>query len=57
MRQKELTFPVLYDKKGEVFASYGVRGIPMTFIVDAKGFVVRQLPGAVTSEDLEKYLP
>lgn len=57
MKQKNLSFPVLYDEKGAVFARYGVRAIPMTFLINHRGQVIKKLPGAVTNQDLEKYLP
>ncbi|MGE5379592.1 MAG: peroxiredoxin family protein [Methylocystaceae bacterium] len=54
--QNKLTFPTLFDKNGRVFAQYGVRTIPMTFIINAQGQIIKQLPGPVKSEELLKYI-
>lgn len=33
----ELTFPILLDKKGTSFMSMGIRGLPMSFLLDKNG--------------------
>ena len=32
-----LTFPLVLDPKGEIFASYGVIGLPTTFLIGRDG--------------------
>ena len=40
------TFPILFDPQSEVSASYGVRGLPTSFIVDPEGrFAYRAIGG------------
>ncbi len=41
------TFPILVDPQGKVARSYGVTGIPETFIVDKKGVLRQKYLGAV----------
>lgn len=55
-RDNGYTFPILLDSDGLVAAAYGVRGIPATFIIDAKGKLVRKVEGARewTIESLEQ---
>ena len=45
--QKEfkLSFPVLFDPRGEVSEKYKFRGHPATFLIDRKGFLVGQVLG------------
>ena len=33
------TFPVVHDPQGRVARSYGIRSIPMTFVIDGQGIV------------------
>lgn len=37
--QMELTFPILMDRDGSVFASYQVKALPSTFFVDRAGVI------------------
>ncbi len=37
-----LTFPIAFDRSGEVARAYGMRALPSTFFVDAQG-VIRQV--------------
>ena len=37
MRDKQLTFPVMLDSSGELAKSYGVKGVPTSFILDPNG--------------------
>lgn len=41
-----LTFLILLDPAGEVFAQYGVRGLPTSFLVDRQGRIVSAEAGA-----------
>lgn len=51
-----LSFPVLLDEAGETAAAYDVRGLPMTYFVDATGIVVRVQRGAMREDELELYV-
>jgi peroxiredoxin len=39
VKQYELSFPVWLDAGGEAGAKLGVRGLPVTFIIDREGFI------------------
>jgi len=41
-----LTFPILLDSDGEVFAQYGVRGLPTSYLLDRQGRIVSGEVGA-----------
>ncbi len=46
VRGKGLSFPILLDKEKEVaFDSYGVVGLPVTFIIDRSGVIVEKVFG------------
>jgi cytochrome c biogenesis protein CcmG/thiol:disulfide interchange protein DsbE len=50
------TFPNLRDTDGSVGARYGLRGLPMTFIVDPQGRIARVLFGPQTEPSLRDAL-
>lgn len=37
MRDKQLTFPVMLDNSGELAKSFGLKGVPTSFILDPNG--------------------
>ena len=41
-----VTFPILLDPAGEVFAQYGVRGLPTSYLLDRQGRIVSAEAGA-----------
>jgi len=46
-----VTFPVLMDTKREVARSYGLPGVPVTFFIDARGYIAAYKIGAFQSSD------
>lgn len=44
--ENKLTFTILLDKNSEVAGSYGVMGIPSTYLIDQHGFVTNRAVGA-----------
>ena len=50
MRRFSLTFPVVYDGPGDIWKSYGVTGLPETFVLDREGNVIEAFVGAVNSD-------
>lgn len=41
----ELTFPILIDEKGVSFMALGIRGLPMSFVLDKEGKSVQTIMG------------
>jgi peroxiredoxin len=39
VKENNITFPVLLDASGRVGLTYGARSIPVTYVIDKKGFV------------------
>ena len=37
MQDNQLTFPVMLDTSGELAQSFGVKGVPASFILDTNG--------------------
>lgn len=44
-RRNRLTFPHLLDPENDVKATYGVRYVPTTFLVDKRGKIVAKVVG------------
>ncbi len=56
VREYGWSFPVLRDSSGTVGERYGVAGLPMTFILDPHGRIVRTLRGPQTEASLRSAL-
>jgi cytochrome c biogenesis protein CcmG/thiol:disulfide interchange protein DsbE len=56
MSQYHLAFPVLRDPTGDFSSSYGVNGIPETFIIGPTGHVLEACASQLTSQWLSKAL-
>lgn len=52
IKRHNLTFPVLNDKNQEVLTAYGVDPLPITFLIDKEGKVVRIHTGEIITEDV-----
>ena len=50
------TWPIIEDPTGVTAVSYGVTGVPETFLIDPLGVVVAKLVGGVTDDGLERLL-
>jgi len=46
VQERGVTFPILLDPANEVFAQYGVRGLPTSYLLDRQGRVVSAEAGA-----------
>ena len=46
----------ILDERGATAVSYGVRGVPEKFFVDAEGRIVRKLIGPVSAEEMRSIL-
>jgi thiol-disulfide isomerase/thioredoxin len=57
VRQHHWTFPVLIDSSGEVGNTYGLRGLPTTFLLDRQGRIIRRLVGPQTAAGLLSIIP
>ena len=54
------TFAAGFDRDGKIGRSYGIHGMPVTFVIDGKGVISRIRAGGITAamlrNDLEKVL-
>ncbi len=53
MQNQPMPFPVLFDPKGRLMDSFGVQGLPSTFVVDTSGKVRFAWTGQITPGILE----
>lgn len=49
----EIPYLLASDRTGAVGAKYEILGLPATFVIDAEGRIVSEIPGPVTRADLE----
>ncbi len=49
-------WPMVTDPGGRISVSYGVRGLPESYLIDPAGVVVAKLVGGVTAEKLNRVL-
>ncbi len=56
VRRYGWTMPVLRDGEGTVGYSYGLTGLPTTFVVDSAGRITSELRGPQTQASLERAL-
>ncbi len=59
---RDLTFPILLDRDGRIASSYGVRGLPTTYVIDRHGKIVgtefgaRDWSGRAARQTIERLL-
>lgn len=51
-----MPFPTLMDQDGDVYNSYQVMGIPITYVIDPEGEIIIRRQGYVNYEILEEFL-
>jgi cytochrome c biogenesis protein CcmG/thiol:disulfide interchange protein DsbE len=54
LEQFKLNYPSGSDPRSTIARSYGVTGVPETFVIDKQGRLVHQFVGEVTAEDLRE---
>lgn len=47
------TFPVYFDTDMEGAIAYGVNAVPVTYLIDADGYIMGYAPGAISGEALQ----
>lgn len=51
-----MNFPVMIDKDGQVQAAYGINPLPITFLIDKEGKVVKSHTGELTEETVREFM-
>jgi cytochrome c biogenesis protein CcmG/thiol:disulfide interchange protein DsbE len=49
-------WPVVRDDDGRIALSYGVTGVPESYLVAPSGLVVQKITGGVTTDGLDRLL-
>lgn len=53
LKDNRYTFPVVMDESGDVFAEYGIRAFPTTFMIDKEGNIFGYVESALTGDVME----
>jgi cytochrome c biogenesis protein CcmG/thiol:disulfide interchange protein DsbE len=56
LQQRGAAYPTVIDNRGKTAITYGVGGVPETFILDANGTIVAKHDGPISAEQLQSYL-
>ena len=51
---KGFSFPVYFDTKQEAIDAYGLNAIPQTYFIDKDGYIVKNISGAATEQELRQ---
>ncbi len=49
-------FPVFYDIQGSGASAYQVSSIPVTYFIDAEGYIMKKYVGSMAEKDLQWYI-
>ena len=52
--EKGYTFPVLYDTDSDAAMTYSVYLLPTTYFIDAEGYLIAQVTGAISADTLQR---
>ena len=56
LNEKNLTFPVLFDVDGKIFAEYAITGLPTTYLIDREGFFIGVIPASIDKGVLDHFI-
>lgn len=56
IERHNLSFPVMIDKDGHVQTVYGINPLPITFLIDKNGILVRSHTGELTQEKVNQFM-
>jgi peroxiredoxin len=56
VKRHNLTFPVVIDKSGDVQTAYGINPLPITFLIDKEGTVIKSHTGQLTEEMVHNFM-
>lgn len=54
--RKQLSFPILLDRQGEVLDLYHVQNLPVTFLVNEDGIIEDKILGQMTEDDIRGFM-
>lgn len=55
-RQHGITYPNVFDRNGQTALSYGVAGVPQTFVVGSNGRILASVVGGVGADTLPRLM-
>lgn len=51
-----LSFPIVIDTDADVQVAYGINPLPITFLIDKDGTVLKSFTGSLTEETVEQFM-
>ena len=55
VKERQILYPVLLDKKGDASQAYGLLVVPTAFFIDEKGIIRRKYTGIPPADILREY--
>lgn len=52
----KLEFPIVIDKDGQVMNAYGINPLPITFLIDKEGMVVKSHTGELSEKMVKEFM-
>ncbi|MDA1475168.1 thiol-disulfide oxidoreductase ResA [Bacillus changyiensis] len=56
LKDHQLTFPVVLDKTGDIYDSWGVNNIPVSYFISPDGTIKRKFEGEMSKEQLDQWI-
>lgn len=53
LKQNNLSYPVVFDKSGEILEKYRIQAFPTTFMIDKDGRIYGYIPGGLTKDNMK----
>lgn len=56
LEENNLSYPVVFDKSGEIFDKYRIQAFPTTFMIDKEGRIYGYIPGGLTKDNMKEII-
>ncbi len=56
LKQNNLSYPVVFDRTGEIFSSYQIQAFPTTFMINKEGKLYGYIRGGLTKDNMKSII-